>query len=377
MNTGRGLELLRIAGIPIRIDPSWLLIFGLVLWSLSAGYLPGRLPEASTASYWAAGLVATLLFFASIVIYELAHSLVALRAGIPIPEITLFVFGGVSHMAKAPKTPQLELSIAIAGPLTSFALAGLFGAVAQTLPEPSLQRVVIAYLGWINLALGVFNLIPGFPLDGGRVLRALIWWRTGSLRRGTRVASDAGRGFAFVLMGLGALQLFAGSLVGGLWLIFIGMFLRGMASAGYQEMVLRTSLENVDVADVMARQPVTVPPDLGLRALVDRHMLVDGHRGYPVVERDRVLGVIGLEALRGLSPGELEARSVRDAMRPLDASLRIEPEVSLLDALRRLDDEKSSRLLVMEGDRLVGVLTRSGVLRHLEIQQILGARDAA
>lgn len=370
---GRGLELFRIAGIRIRIDVSWLLIFALVLWSISAGYLPHRFPDLETGQYWAAGLVATLLFFVSILIHELAHSLVAKRAGLHISEITLFLFGGVSRMAEEPRSPGLEFRIAVVGPLASFALAGLFAGVAWLAGDAlgGLSRVVVEYLAWINAALGVFNLLPGFPLDGGRAFRALVWWRTGSLRRATRLASNIGQGFALALMALGALQLFSGALVGGLWLIFIGMFLRGLASAGYEQLAVRQALEGVDVADVMVRDPRTVSPDLTLRRLVDEHLLRDGVRGYPVVEGGAVRGVVGLENLQGVSPEDLEGRRVSDVLSERHPGMEVAPDASLADALRQMAEQDEPRLLVMRGGRLVGLLTRGGVRRLLEVREVL------
>src|SRR5690606_8379728 len=207
----RGLAAFRVAGIEVRLDNSWLLIFVLVLWSLSAGYLPRIAPEASAAARWGAGLGAALLFFASLLAHELAHALVARRAGIPVPAITLFLFGGASHMEHDPREPATELRVAAAGPLTSFALAGVFAVAAAALGGrlPPLPQALLGWLAWINLALGVFNLLPGLPLDGGRILRAAVWWRTGSIERGTRVASRAGRGLGIGVATLGALQLFS------------------------------------------------------------------------------------------------------------------------------------------------------------------------
>src|SRR5919198_2982046 len=257
-NTGEpklhgGLRLMHIAGIQITIDPSWFLIFLLIVFSLSAGYFPRAFPGQHVSAYWGAGVLATLLFFASILVHELAHALMAQRAGIHIPEITLFIFGGVARLSEEAEDPKTELTIAIVGPLTSFALALLFWGLNRVLAPapPSFAHASLTYLAWINMAVGIFNLIPGFPLDGGRVLRAFLWYRSGSLTRATRTASQVGKGFAMILMLLGALQIFTGSLLGGLWLIFIGMFLRGTAEGGYQEVVLRQALADVAVHEVM------------------------------------------------------------------------------------------------------------------------------
>lgn len=213
----RGLALFRLGGIQIRIDPSWLMILALIWWSLSAGYFPRTHPEAGGAWLWAAGLLSALLFFVSLLLHELAHSLVARRAGLEVSSITLFLFGGASEMVGEPDDPRTEFRIAIVGPLTSFALAGFFWALGLALAgvAPDLLLGMVRYLAWINLALGVFNLLPGFPLDGGSVLRALVWWRTGSLRRASGLATRAGKGLGIGLALLGGLQIFSGALVGG------------------------------------------------------------------------------------------------------------------------------------------------------------------
>jgi Zn-dependent protease len=370
----RGVRLFTIAGIPIRIDGSWLLIFALVLWSISAVYLPSKFPEIRPATAWLAGLFATALFFGSLLIHELAHSVVARRHGIPVSGITLFLFGGMSRIDQEPSDPGVELRIALVGPLASFALAGGFWLAANALRTdvPTIGVVVLEYLAWINAALGAFNLVPGFPLDGGRALRAAVWWQTGSLQRATRLASNLGKGFAVGMIVLGVLEMFGGALVGGLWLVFIGLFLRGMASAGYEELVMRSALEGVSVGEVMTRDPISVAPGLTLRELVDEHLLRDGVRGYPVCEGEKVLGVISLTELGPVPREQLATQLVRDVMVPLGARLVVRPSDSLLSALRKMAREHRSQLLVMEGDHLVGVVTRTAVQRVLEIRRLLG-----
>jgi len=369
----RGIHLFTIAGIRIIIDYSWFVIFFLVAVSLSAGYLPQEYPGASAPAYWTAGLLATIAFFLSLLFHELAHSLVALRSGIQIPSITLFLFGGVSRLSEEAKTPRTELTIAIVGPLSSFALALLFwlaGARLQGVIHP-LAQAVVEYLSFINLALGVFNLIPGLPLDGGRVLRAIVWWRTGSLDRATRLVSDLGKAFAVSLMFLGALLIFRGALLGGIWLILIGMFLRGSAAQGYEQMSLMRILESVKVGEVMIGEPMTVSPDLTLSDLVNRFFLKYGYRGFPVEEAGSAVGLISIEDLAGVPESELATRKVRDVMRPLDASRVISKEARLLEALERLSPPGAGRLVVLEDGRLSGMITKTGLLRLLEIHQVL------
>lgn len=369
----RSISLFKIAGIRINLDFSWFIIFGLVLFALSAGYLPRAFPGQDTQTYWLAGLVATLLFFASVMLHELAHSLVAIRHGIDIPEITLFIFGGVSRLSEEPADPKTEFQVAVVGPLTSFAIAAAFWGLHAILQgfSPSLIVVVIGYLMWINLALGIFNLVPGFPLDGGRILRAFLWWKTGSLTRATKVAADFGKGFAVALMILGALQIFAGALINGLWFIFIGMFLRGMSIQGYEELVIRKSLEGVRVEEVMVREVVTVPPNLTISQLIHEYFLPYAYRGFPVVEHDRVLGVVSVAATRQLPREVYDHRLVTDIMTPLQADLVIDRSASLAEALTKMTRKEQDRLLVLQGDRLAGLVTKTGLLRFVQIKQIL------
>jgi len=367
-----------IAGIPIRIDVSWLLIFALVLWTMSTVYLPSQMPEVGRIEAWIAGLVATGCFFASIVFHELAHALVARRARIPVSGITLFLFGGVSRIEEEPSEPKVELRIALVGPLASFVLAAAFwgGSAALGSEPPSVSVVVLRYLAWINAGLGLFNLLPGFPLDGGRALRALVWWRTGSLQRATRLASNLGRGFSVGLMVLGAIQMFGGALVGGLWFILIGLFLRGMATSEYRGLLLRTALEGVDVASVMVRTPLCVSPDLSLRALVDERFLRDAVRAYPVCEGERVLGVVSIERLREVPAAELATRRVRDVMTPMRDAMRIEPGDSLLAAIGKMARERLPLLLVMHGEKLAGIVTRGTAQHVVEVRRMLAAEKS-
>jgi Zn-dependent protease/CBS domain-containing protein len=373
-----GFPLFRIAGIQVRVDPSWFLIFLLIWWSLSAGYFPRARPEAGTAAAWGAGLLTALLFFVSLLLHELSHSLVARRAGHEVRSITLFLFGGASEMTSEPADPATEFEIAVVGPLASFALALFFWLLGRALPggTPDLVPSVVEYLAWINVALGTFNLLPGFPLDGGRILRALVWWRTGSLRRASRVATQAGKGLGLGLALLGGIQIFSGALVGGIWLVLIGLFARGLAESSYQSLILRELLGQVSVADVMVREPVTVSPELTLDRLIDDYVLAHGFRGFPVVEGKRTLGVISLERLARVPPEQRAQQRVRDHLEPADAEHRVAPETPLLEALAQMGRIGAQRLLVLRpgSDELAGLLTQSGLVRFVELRQALEGR---
>jgi Zn-dependent protease/CBS domain-containing protein len=370
---GSGINLFKVAGIQINIDVSWFIIFLLVLWSLSAGYFPRQFPGQTAQIYWGAGLVATLLFFFSVLFHEMSHSLMAQRCGIEISEIKLFIFGGVARLSEDSKNPVTEFKIAVVGPLSSFVLAIFFWFCHKLLGglQFPLAQAVTGYLVWINVALGIFNLLPGFPLDGGRILRAILWYKTGSLSRATKWASDVGKGLAVALMVLGALQIFAGMLIGGIWLIFIGMFLRGVAEGGYQEVVMRQSLEDVEVHEVMIEDVVTVQPDLTVRELVTDYFLKYGFKGFPVMDGGKVSGVISLAEIKDIDRDHDQTTRVADIMLSLEDTMVISPDTSLVIAMRKMLTENIARLLVMENDQLLGMITKTGLMRFLEIRNIL------
>jgi len=367
-----GIPLFKIGGIQIRLDYSWFIIFALILWSLSAGYFPRVFPGRSAQLYWAAGAVATFFFFFSIIAHELAHSFMAIRSGIKISEIRLFIFGGVARISEDARSPQEELKIALVGPLSSFALALVFwltGTLVFT--DQTIGTAIFRYLTFINLALGIFNLVPGFPLDGGRVLRAIWWWKTGSLTQATKVASDIGKWFAVALILLGALQIFAGALIGGLWLIFIGMFLRGIAEGGYQDLVMRQALQGVQVQEVSVKKVVSVSPDLTLEDLANRYFLRFGYKGFPVIADGRVLGLVTLKNLRDISEKERAETVVQDVMIPVGDDIRVAPEDSLTDAFKKMNLHQLDHLVVMEGGLMAGLITKTGLFRYMEIKRIL------
>jgi Zn-dependent protease/predicted transcriptional regulator len=370
-----GIRLIKVGGIQIKLDYSWFIVFALVLWSLSAGYFPRVYPDQSTQTYWTAGLIAAFLFFVSVVTHELSHSFMAIRSGIKISEITLFIFGGMARLSEEADDPKTEFKIAIVGPLTSFALAIVFWLIRNAIQgdQPSIIVEIFGYLAWINVALGVFNLIPGFPLDGGRVFRAVWWWKTGSMIEATRVASDIGKGFAIVLMILGGLQIFSGALVGGLWFIFIGMFLRGMAEVGYNELVMKKSLEGTRIQDVMIRDLVTVSPNLSIKRLITDYFLRYGYRGFPVITDGKVSGMISLANVKDLSEQEQADRIVEQVMAPINGETIIPPETSLIEALKKMSQQKTARLLVMRGDQMMGMITQTGLLRFLEMKRALAS----
>ena len=316
----RGLYIGRIFGINIHVDWSWVLIFLLVTWSLAAGLFPAWHPDWSAALRWGLAVVASLLFFASILLHELSHSLVAKARGLPVRRITLFLFGGVSNIEREPPTPKTEFLMAVVGPITSILLGLIFLALAAfsaatsgiTAQEPEAVArqlgpvtTLLAWLGPINILLGLFNLIPGFPLDGGRILRAALWSATKDLRKATAWAAGVGRltGWMFiaagVAMALGAqLPFFGTGLISGLWLIFIGWFLNSAAVNSYQQTVVRDLLEDVPVFRLMRLNVPTVAPTLTVSHLVYDYVMGADERAFPVMEGDRLVGMVCLEDIR-------------------------------------------------------------------------------
>jgi Zn-dependent protease/predicted transcriptional regulator len=368
-----GISLFKVRGIQISLDYSWFIVFGLVLWSLSAGYFPQIYPGQSRQIYWMAGLIATFFFFVSILVHELCHSLMALHLGIKIREINFFIFGGMARLSEEAASPKDEFKIAVVGPLSSFSLAAIFWGIQNALEadQPSIIVEVFGYLAWANVALAVFNLIPGFPLDGGRIFRAFWWWKTGSISRATKFASDIGKGFAIAIMVLGALQIFSGVLIGGLWLLFIGMFLRGVAEVSYQEMAVRQSLEGTRVEDILIKEVVTAPSELPLKRLISDYFLRYGYRGFPVTTNGTVLGLISLTDVKDVPEEEQRDKTVSQVMTPFKSEFTILPETPLTEALKKMTQENTGRLLVMRGDQMIGMITQTGLLRLLEIKRAL------
>jgi Zn-dependent protease/predicted transcriptional regulator len=349
--------LFRLWGIPVRVHASWLVIFGLIAWSLAVGYFPRQLPDLPLVTHWANGLLAALLLFVSVFLHELSHSVVAIRCGIPVASITLHIFGGVSEMTREPDRPGVEWTVAVVGPLTSFAIAAVLAGVSALAALPPVAAAVVHYLVFVNVLLGAFNLLPGFPLDGGRLLRALLWKVQGDLRRATRTASAVGTGFAFFLIGLGVLQAAAGQFLGGLWLILIGLFLRQAAEGSYQQLLLRRALGPLRVREGMTREVIHVQPDLSLTRVVDEFVWSHHVSSFPVVERDRVLGILSVDQIKTIPHDRWPETRVRDVMRPMTESLRAAPDESLWQALQKLTQNGLGRLAVVEGERLVGYLS--------------------
>lgn len=367
------LRLFSFRGIPIRLDASWFAIAVLVAWSLAAQLFPAWRPGLPRATYWVMGLVGALGLFASIVVHELSHALVARRHNIPIDGISLFVFGGVAEMGTEPPSPKAELTMAIAGPLTSIAIGVVaLAASALAVAWPGAAVTVLAYLGVVNLLLAAFNLIPAFPLDGGRVLRALLWRRHGNLVRATHTAARVGIAFSVALMALGGFRVLLGDLLGGVWFFLIGLFLRQAADASYQQVVVRGALENEPVKKFMTVGPVSVRPDITLAEFLDSYVYRYHHKLFPVQDNGRLLGLISTEQVRGVPRADWPSRKVGAVTVPLAQAVTVTPDTAALQALGRMRQSGRSRLLVVDDGRLAGVLSVRDLLDFLALKLELG-----
>ena len=382
--TGGGLNIGKLFGIQVSIDWSWFFIFLLVIWNLGTAFTSWH-PDWTPALSWGLAVVASLLFFASVLAHELAHSLVANARGLPVRRITLFLFGGVSDLQREPPSAGTEFVMAIVGPLTSLVLGGIFlglgilDAHATPTTTGGLARLsplatVLLWLGPINLILGVFNLVPGFPLDGGRVLRSILWAATGNLRVATRWASWVGEVIAWLMILGGVAMIFGAQipvfgtgLVGGVWLALIGWFLHHAAQQSYQQVAIHEILGGVPVAALMQRDVATVDAGSSVAALVhDRMMQTDQH-SFPVVRDGALVGIVGVDDVRRVPRDRWETTTVEEMMTPAPRLATATPEEDAADALDELASRDVDQLPVVQDGRLVGLLRRADIVRWLQL----------
>src|SRR6266446_5542455 len=355
----------KIAGIDIDINVSWIIILVLLTVSLATGWFPQLYPGWSSATYWVVGLISALLLFVSVLLHELAHSLVARRRALPVKSITLFIFGGVSNIEQEPKSPGVEFQMAVVGPLTSL----LIGAVCFLLQLPlrgtnSPLEGILFYLAVTNVLLGVFNLIPGFPLDGGRVLRSIIWKITGSMRQATRVATITGQVIAYLFILLGVWLFFTGNILNGIWLGFIGWFLLSAAQSANSQAMLTSVFNRVTVGEVMNPKPATVPANISLQQLVDAYFLPGGLRYALVMQADHLVGLITLSDIRHIPREQWGQVPVSTAMIPLSRLHVVTPQQSLSDVLPLMAGRDVNQLPVVQNDALVGIVSRDAIDHH-------------
>ena len=368
------LRLFRIAGIDIGIHYTWILIFGLITWSLAQGFFPQFYPGWDQLTYWTTGAVAALLLFASVLIHELAHSLVAQARGLPVRSITLFIFGGVSNLEEEPEKPSVEFLMSVVGPLSSLVLAGVFWGLLQAVPDPeSPVAAMFAYLALINAILAAFNILPGFPLDGGRVLRSILWGATGNLITATNISATVGQVFGWGLIAFGVFQLLAGNFLGGLWIAFIGWFLNSAADAGRRETTLREQLSGIRVEEVMDSNPDIISPGTSVEDMVQDIFRGHRRRAVPVSENDHVLGIVTVADVKELPQDKWAFTPVERIMtrEPLYA---VSPKDDLNSAMRLMARHDINQVLVMRDGQLVGMIRRADIINYLQLRQELGIK---
>lgn len=367
-----GIRVVKIIGIPIELHVSWFLIFGLLTWSLASGLLPQEYPALSGVSLWLLGMVTSLLFFGSVLAHELGHSVLALRNNVPVRKITLFIFGGIAEIEKEPPTPGAEFRIAIAGPLVSLRLAAIFGGLYlldQAVPYLAAPSI---WLARINLILAVFNMIPGFPLDGGRVLRAAIWQFSGNYRRATQIAASIGQIAAYGFIGFGIFEMFRGRFIDGLWLVFIGSFLNNAASNSATLARVQESLTEQKVGQIMQREFPRVSALTSLQRLVDDYILSGGQPVVLVGDGIILQGVLTLNDITALPQRKWPLTVAQQVMSPIHRLPQVSTRNTLWDALQTMDQSGVEQVTVQEEGRFLGILTREQVLQYMSLRTRLG-----
>ena len=377
------LNIGRIIGIPVRIHYTLWLVLLLIAWSLAEGYMPQHYPGLGATTYWAIGIVSAIILFVSVFLHELSHSYIAKKNGLPIKRITLFFFGGVSEMSEEPKDPALEVRMAAAGPLTSFLIAIVLGGfwsltVLVGGPNPGGLTPIIAtlyYAALLNGVLGAFNLIPAFPLDGGRVLRGSLWSRSKNLLSATANATRVSEAISLLMMAVGLFFVVFGDFVNGLWIIFLGWFIRSGAETSLRQTRLTESLAGVRVGDIMTRELLSVSPDASVQQLVSDYFLVHPHGGYPVVSNGKLLGVVTMSSVRSIPRDKRDFERVSQAMVPFERTITVGPTTPAIDALQIMAKNGVGRLIVMDGDKIAGMVTRGDLMKTMKARQELGMWD--
>lgn len=376
---GKSAKVFSLFGFDVKIDASWLLIAVLVTWSLATGFFPFYHPDLAPGLYWLLGAIGALGLFASILFHEFWHSWVARGYGMPMHGITLFLFGGVSEMHDEPPSPKVEFFVAIAGPVSSVVLGFLFLGLEGFMVGMGLPKHVTAvpgYLAIINWVLAAFNMVPAFPLDGGRVLRAALWHFKGDLRQATRIASQSGGVFGIMLMALGAVSLLTGNVIGGLWYAIIGMFLRGSAQMAYKQLVLKQTLKGEPVSKRMSPDPVTVSPDISVRELVEDYFYKYHFKMFPVMDGGELVGCVYSKQIKEIERERWEGMRVSELVDHCSIDNTVHPDTDVMDALTHMHRTGHSRLLVIdEQGRLMGVVALKDLMSYLSLRMDMEGGD--
>lgn len=361
---GHRFTIMKVAGIPLRIDLSWFIIFFIVAWSLAVNVFPRSLPQVTPVTAWIMGFAAALGLFVSVVLHEYGHAAAARRRGIEMDAITLFIFGGVAEMRDDPPDARSEFAVAIAGPLVTVVLAVVFAVLAMVTPAGPVATV-LGYLAVINGVVLAFNLIPAFPLDGGRVLRAALWaWRH-DLRWATSICARAGVIFAFALFGFAIIALIGGNFIGAMWWFFLGLFLQNAARASYQQVLWKQVLSGVRVGTLMHPDPRTAPAELALDAFTEEYVYRYPYKMFPVVVDDELLGCVNVERVREIPAAQRVGMSVSDVMESCDEANTIETSEAAIHALRKMVQHSSTRLMAVRDGRLAGVIAMRDLMNYV------------
>lgn len=370
--SGGGIPLGRVFGIPVRLHYSWFIVFMLVAWSLTTNFnttypawgLPGSI---------AASIVTSLLFFGSVLAHELMHSVVARSAGIPVQAINLFIFGGVSELVEEPKRPQDEFRMAIAGPLTSLVLGIVFLAIWFSLKDIfEFIGAIAEWLGWINIVLAGFNLVPGFPLDGGRVLRSLLWWRNQNLKRATKTASTVGRAIGYIFIFIGVWYIFQGNWINGLWLALIGWFLEGAAAGSYRQLALQETLKGHKVVEAMTADCPVIPPEQTIEQLVHNNILTSGRRCFPVVHGGGIVGLVTIHDIKSVPRDQWATKTVKEVMTPFDRLKTVSPYDDLAMVMQILAEANINQVVVVKEGKIIGMVARDNLISFINLRGELG-----
>ena len=368
---GKRFKLFKFLGFEVGIDLSWIIIAILIAWSLSTGYFPFQIQNLSIRIYWLMGIIGAVGLFFSIIAHEFCHSLVARKSGMPMKGITLFIFGGVAEMSDEPPSAGTEFLIAVVGPLSSLAIAAVFWGIYRmgiAADWPQAVNGVVAYLSMINALLAVFNLIPAFPLDGGRILRSILWGWKGNLRWATRISSSIGVGFGILLILLGFIRILGGNFIGGMWLGLIGLFIHGAAKMSYQQLITRKALEGEPLKRFMQTDPVTVPDSLTVEKLVEDYIYRYHFKLFPVVDSNKLRGCITTKKVKEIPRDQWGKKTVGEVADPCSAENTIDPESDAVKALSAMRRNNASRLMVVKNDQLVGIIALKDMLEFLSLK---------
>jgi Zn-dependent protease/CBS domain-containing protein len=368
---GKRIKLFNLLGFQVNIDLSWIIIAVLITWSLARGLFPYLYPGLERETYWLMGAVGALGLFISIVAHEFCHSLVARKFGMPMKGITLFIFGGVAEMGDEPPTAKAEFAMAIVGPISSIVIAVIFYLIYRAGMSGGWDTPingVIYYVAYINAILAAFNLLPAFPLDGGRVLRSILWGIKGNLRWATRISSAIGSAFGIGLIVFGIFQFIYGNIIGGLWMFLIGMFLKSAAQMSYQQLLVRKALEGEKVSRFMNTNPVTVQDSITVEQLVEDYIYKHHYKMFPVMSGDKLVGCITTRQVKEIPRGAWSRETIREAASHCSPENTISPDTDAIKALAMMNQSGVSRLLVVQDGRLVGIVTLKDLLDFFSLK---------